>query len=176
MTEYYTDAELQSARKQKKKSLAIYFIVLGVYVAASLAFLAYFWTLPYVGYRDTAHKIALIKWGHYSLTAIFVIFSFIYLGIKFKRVNRYYKMCRHISTGIREKSTGSFLEYDENIQDKDGVDFKSLVFIEWNKYKKDFFERKVLVFYEKPFPEIPEQANVTYITQGNVLVSYEILS
>ena len=176
MTEYYTDAELNSAKKQKKKTLAVYFIVLGVYLAVSLAFLAYYFTLPYAGYRDTAHKISLIKWGHYGITVIFVIFSFIYLGIKFKRVNRYYKLCVHMSTGIREQSTGSFLECDENIQDKDGVDFKSLVFIEWNKYKKDFFERKVLVFYEKPFPEIPQDANVSYITQGNVLVSYEILS
>ena len=58
--------------------------------------------------------------------------------------------------------------------EKDGVDFKSLIFLEWNKYKKDYFERKVLVFNEKPFPEIPDGATVTFITQGNVLISYEI--
>lgn len=176
MTEYYTDADLTAAKKQRKKTLIIYFIVLAVYIAASVAFFIYYRTLPYKGYKDTAHKISVIKWAHYSLTAVFVVFSFTYLGIVFKRVNRYYKMCVHMSTGIRETSTGSFLEYDENIQDKDGVDFKSLIFIEWNKYKKDFFERKVLVFYEKPFPEIPTEANVSYVTQGNVLISYEILS
>ena len=176
MTNYYTDAELNSAKKQKNKTLIIYFIVFGVYIAVSLAFYIYYLTLPYSGYKDTAHKISMIKLGHYSITAVFVIFSFIYLGIKYKRVNRYYKLCTHMSTGIREQSTGSFLEYNEDIHDKDGVDFKSLVFIEWNKYKKDFFERKVLVFYEKPFPEIPENANVSYITQGNILISYEILS
>ena len=176
MTEYYTDAELVSAKKQTKKILTAYFIVLGVYLAATVAFFIFYLTLPYKGYRDTAHTISLIKLGHYALTAVFVVFSFIYLGIPFKRVRRYYKMCRNLSTGLKETSVGNFLEYDENIQDKDGVDFKSLVFIEWNKYKKDFFERKVLVFYEKPFPEIPEKANVSYVTQGNVLVSYEIMS
>ena len=176
MIDYYTDAELDSARKQKKKVLTAYFIILGVYLAASAAFFIYYLTLPYSGYRDTSDMISRIKWGHYSLTALFVVFSFIYLGIPFKRVRRYYKMCLHLSTGLKETSVGNFLEYDETIQDKDGVDFKSLVFIEWNKYKQDFFERKVLVFYEKPFPEIPEKANVSYITQGNVLVSYEILS
>ena len=176
MIEYYTDAELSSAKKQKTRVLTGYFIVFGVYLLISVAFYVYFLTLPYSGYKDTGHTISLIKAGHYSLTAVFVIFSFIYLGIKYKRTRRYYKMCHNLSTGLREQSTGSFLEYDENIQDKDGVDFKSLIFIEWNKYKKDFFERKVLVFYEKPFPEIPEEANVTYVTQGNVLVSYEILS
>ena len=79
-------------------------------------------------------------------------------------------------TGLKETSTGSFFEYDETLQDKDGVDFKSLIFIEWNKFKNDFFERKVLVFNEKPFPEFTEKQNVKYVTQGNVLISYEILS
>ena len=176
MIEYYTDNELVSAKAQKKKSLAAYLVVLVIYVLVSVAFLLYYWTLPYAGYKDTGRTISLIKFGHYALTALFVIFSFIYLGIKYKRIKRYYVQCVHMSTGLRETSTGSFFEYDETIQDKDGVDFKSLVFIEWNKYKNDFFERKVLVFYEKPFPEIPEQANVSYVTQGNVLISYEILS
>lgn len=176
MTEYYTDAERVSAKKQNKRVLIGYFSVFGVYLAISVAFFVYYLTLPYIGYKDTAHTVSLLKTAHYTLTAVFVIFSFIFLGIKYKRTRRYYKMCNNLSTGLRETSTGSFLEYDESIQDKDGVDFKSLVFIEWNKYKKDFYERKVLVFYEKPFPEIPLEANVSYVTQGNVLVAYEILS
>ena len=77
--------------------------------------------------------------------------------------------------GIRETSTGSFLEYDEGLQVKDGVDFKALVFLEWNKYKKDFFERKVLVFYQEEFPEFKEGQNARYVTQGNVLIEYKIL-
>lgn len=176
MIEYYNDAELQSAKKQKKKTLIIYFITLGIYLLISVACFIYYRTLPYSGYGDTAGKITVLKAIHYGITALFLIHTFVYLGIIFKRVNRYFKLCRNMSTGLKEQSTGSFFEYDEKIQDKDGVDFKALVFIEWNKYKKDFFERKVLVFYEKPFPEIPVQANVSYITQGNILVSYEILS
>ncbi|MBO4251083.1 MAG: hypothetical protein J5911_00285 [Clostridia bacterium] len=176
MTEYYTEADLSAARKQRKRTLVFFYIVLGLFVATSVALFVYYRTLPYESYGDTASKIALLKGIHYSLTALFVVFAFIYLGIKFKRVNRYYKLCRNMSSGLREQYTGSFFEYDDKLQDKDGVDFKALVFIEWNKYKKDFFERKVLVFYEKPFPEIPLKANVSYITQGNVLVSYEILS
>lgn len=167
---YYTDEELEKAKKQKKKTLAIYFIVLGVYALFSAAMYIWYFGLPY-----NSSKITGVKWLQYSVTALFVIFSFIYLGIPFKRVRRYYKQCVNLSTGLRETSTGNFLEYDEEIQDKDGVDCKSLVFIEWNKYKKDFFERKVLVFYEKPFPEIPEKSNVRYVTQGNMLISYEIL-
>ena len=171
MIEYFTVDELEKAKKQKKKTLGVYLSVLAVYVLFSV--------FNFIRYFNMSYKspyIAGVKWLQYSVTVIFVIFSFIYLGIVFKRVRRYYKQCYNMQTGLKETSTGNFLEYDEEIQDKDGVDFKSLVFIEWNKYKKDFYERKVLVFYEKPFPEIPEKANVSYVTQGNTLISYEILS
>ena len=52
---------------------------------------------------------------------------------------------------------------------------RKFIFLEWNKYKNDFFERKVLVFEEKEFPKFNENDNVRYVTQGNVLVSYEII-
>ena len=122
-----------------------------------------------------AEEISKVKFFHYALTAIFVIFSFVYLGIPFKRVNRYYKMTLNMIHGLKETFVASFLEYDQGIRDKDGVDYKSLIFIEWNKYKEEFYERRVLVPYEKPFPEFKENQVIKFITQGNVLYSYEIL-
>ena len=77
--------------------------------------------------------------------------------------------------GVKEVSKGSFFEYSETIEEKEFVDFKSIRFIEWNKYKKDYFERMVLVFKEFPFPEIPENAIVEYTTHANILVEYKIL-
>jgi len=32
------------------------------------------------------------------------------------------------------------------------------------------------VFYDKPFPEIPQAQDVRYVTQGNFLISYEFIS
>ena len=171
MTDYFVEQYYLDAKAQRKKVLSMYFIILAIYIVASVACSWWYRTLPYMSPTITTVKVI-----HYSLTGIMVIFSFIYLGIPYKRVNRYYKLNYNLMTGIRETSTGSFFEYDETLQDKDGVDFKSLVFIEWNKYKNDFFERKVLVFDEMPFPELEEKQNVKYITQGNVLISYEILS
>lgn len=170
MIDYFVEQDYVEAKAQRKKTLIIYFAFLTVYLLISAGMLMWYLTLPYA-----SPVITTVKVIQYSVTAIMVVFSFIYLGIPYKRVNRYYKMTTYMLTGLRETSTGSFFEYDETLQDKDGVDFKSLVFLEWNKYKKDFFERKVLVFDEKPFPEIPENANVRYVTQGNVLISYEIL-
>lgn len=176
MIKYFEQQFLVDAKAQKKRTLLIYLTVLFAYLVACVVVFIKFGQLPFSLYKDTQSKITILKVIHYSLTAVMLIFTFIFIGIKFNRVKKFYAKCCNISEGIKEMSVGSFLEYDEQVQTKDGVDFKSLVFIEWNKYKNDFFERKVLVFEEKPFPEIPLNANVKYITQGNVLVSYEILS
>ena len=170
MIEFFKQEELADVKQQKKSVLTWYFIILGVYLFISVGLLLWYMTLPY-----KSPTIATVKFIQYSLTAIMVIFSFIYLGIVYKRVNRFYKMLFNMSVGIRETSTGSFFEYSESKQDKDGVDCKALIFLEWNKYKNDFFERKVLIPYEKEFPEFSENMNVRYVTQSNMLVSYEIL-
>ncbi len=171
MTQFFESSEFNVAKKQRRKTLLIYFIILGVYLFISIGLWLWFRTLPYM-----SQTITTIKLIHYPITFIFVIFSFIYLGIKYKRINKYYKMVKNFITGLKETSTGSFFEYDESLRTKDGVDFKSLVFIEWNKYRDDFFERHVLVLKEKEFPKFEENQNVRYVTQGNVLISYEILS
>ena len=167
--EYYTKEQLNAVKKQRAKCLAIYLIVLAIYVIASVANLVWYKLLPYGSTSVVTAKII-----EYSLTVLFVIFSFIYLGIPFKRVNKYYKLCQHLESGIREEYQGEFIEYDEEKTIKDGVDMKALMFSEYNQVKRVNFDRKVLVFYEKPFPEIPQGAIVKFITQGNVLISYEI--
>lgn len=171
MVDYFLESEHLKAKSQKTKVLVAYFIILGIYLFVSIGLFLWYLTLPYM-----SPTITTVKLIHYPLTAVMIIFSFVYLGIPYKRVNRYFKLTYNLLTGLKETSTGSFFEYDETLQDKDGVDFKSLIFIEWNKFKNDFFERKVLVFNEKPFPEFTEKQNVKYVTQGNVLISYEILS
>ena len=170
MTKYFFNEEFYKAKKQRKIVLSIYLVVLAIYLVLSVGFFLWFKTLPY-----KSPEITRVKFLHYSITAIFVIFSFIYLGVPYKRVNRYYRMTLIMIHGLKETFVASFLEYDESIRDKDGVDYKSLIFIEWNKYKQDFYERRVLVPYEKEFPKFEENQNVKFITQGNVLVSYEIL-
>ncbi len=171
MTQFFVNSQFEDAKKQKKRTFGIYLIFLGIYLFISLGLFLWFWTLPYM-----AKDITKIKLIHYPLTAVFVMFSFIFLGIKYKRIKNYYKMTKNLLVGLKETSTGSFFEYDESIRTKDGVECKSLVFIEWNKYKDDFYERHVLVLKEMEFPQFEENQNVRYVTQGNVLISYEILS
>ena len=171
MIDYYEKKDLDKALLQKKKTLIFYFVTLGLFLLLSAGIVIWYLTLPY-----KSPTITWVKVIHFPLIAIFIAFSFLYLGIKYKRVNNYCKLMHNLETGIRETSTASFFEYSNELQYKDGVDCKALVFLEWNKYKKDFYERKVMVLYEKEFPEIQEGQNVKFVTQGNVLISYEILS
>lgn len=170
MIDFFKMEEYFQAKLQRKKVLSLYLVIASLYFCGSIVVLIWYLTLPYM-----SPTITWVKVVQFSSTALFVVFSFVYLGIPFKRVNRYFKMTRNLATGLKESSTGSFFEYSESLQEKDGVDFKNLIFLEWNKFKNDFFERKVLVYCEKEFPEFEKNANVRYVTQGNVLVSYEIL-
>lgn len=170
MIEYFTEKDFQLAKKQRKKVLGWYYGILGAFVSATLGLFLYYLTLPY-----NAPAISTIKMIQHVLSGLFVIFSFLYLGIVYKRTNKYFRVTRNLMEGLKETSTASFFEYKDQVTIKDGVEFKSLVFIEWNKYKKDYYERNVLVFFEKPFPQIPEKAMVEFVTQGNVLIKYQIL-
>jgi len=167
---YYQESDYLQSKKRRDTMLIIFFVMLGVYLAVSAVFLIFYLRLPY-----ESPKIPGLKWSHHAITVVAIIGMFFYMGLPYKRANNYYKMLHNMKTGVHETTTASFFEYDETLQEKDGVDCKSLIFLEWNKYKKDVFERKVLVFYDKPFPEFKEKDNVKFITQGNVLISYEIL-
>jgi hypothetical protein len=144
MIEFFKAEEYDKAKVQRKKVLIWFFVGVAVYLVLSIGVLLWYLTLPYMSPVITTTKIV-----QFSITGVFVVFAFIYLGIPFKRVNKYYKVTRNMVTGLKETGTGSFFEYDENVQTRDGVEFKSLVFLEWNKYKKDFYERRVLVYVEK---------------------------
>ncbi len=170
MTNYFNNDILVQAKTQRKKTLTVYFIILALYLAMSVVVLVRYLQLPFA-----SPKITVLKTVEFVLTFIMFIFSFIYLGIKYKRVNKFYVMCKHMSTGLREENTASFFEYDESLSVKDGVDVKALVFLQWNKFKNEYFERKVWVFFEKPFPEFNQNDTVKFVTQGNMLISYQII-
>lgn len=170
MIDYFKEEQLYKAQKQYKQTLLVYWIIFGIYLLASIGLFIWYTTLPYM-----AEEITTVKIIHYALTVIMVIFSFIYIGIPITRVKCFYKLNKNLHEGIKETTIGNFFEYQESIHIKDGVDFKALIFLEWNKYKNDYYERKVLVFAEKDLPQIETNATVKYITQGNVLISYEIL-
>ncbi len=170
MQKYFKEEYFLQAKRQRNKSLIIYFTTLAVYLAISAIVLVIYRNQPY-----KSDKILLIKIVNGIFAGLYVIFSFIYLKIPFKRVNKYYKMCFGLVEGLKTTSIGSFVEENPDLYYKDGVDMKTLIFLEWSEKKQDYYERRVLIFYEKPTPQIPSGAEVKYITKGNVLLEYEII-
>ena len=170
MIKYFTDDIWNSVVKQRKKTLMIYYVILAVYLALSIGVLIWYTTLPY---KDP--MITLIKWIEYILSAIFIFITFLYMCIPYRRVNNFYKNCKVMKTGIKEVYEGTFKEYSNSLASKNGVDCKTLVFIEWNKYKNVYFDRALYVFMDYPVPQIPVGAKLRYVTQSNFLIEYEII-
>ena len=73
MTDYFTEDDLTKVTKQKKRVKAVYYIVLGLYLALSVALLVYYISLPYSGYKDTESTVTLIKAIEYVASGLFVI-------------------------------------------------------------------------------------------------------
>ena len=171
MTAYFKKEYIAEANAQFRKSLIFYFICVFLYLVYSSIFFVWFLRLPYAD-----ESVKTIKGCLYPVSVLFVIFSFIYLGIKVKRTRAYKKLCQNIQVGLKEKNLAKFLDYDHYVSEKDGVEMKSLIFIEWNKYKKEDYERKVYVFCDKELPKLEKGQTVSFITQGNVLYEYEIVN
>ena len=170
MNNYFTEQEYFNVEKQRKNCFLIYLATAVVFLVMSTFIYIAFAREPYGSTR-----LNLFKAIQFIISGIYVVFSFLYIGIKYKRVYRYSKFCKRLIKGKKQTSELDFFEFDDRITMLDGVECKTIIFLEWNEYKKIYFERKVLVFYEKEFPQIPENAFVKMVTQGNFLISFEIL-
>ncbi len=166
---YFYESEYEQVKTQKKHVLNVYLLVLGVFLIFMFGMLIWAHLMPY-----NSPVISVIKFILYSVAFFMSLFSFLYLKIKFRRVRKYLSLLETLITGKRSEYSGKFIRYDETLQENAGVDFKAIYFTEDNKYKKEFFERKVLVFYEKPFPEFIEDKEYVFVTQSNVLISYKL--
>ena len=170
MINFFNEEEIVKAKDQRTKVLVIYFITLAIMLALfAVVFIAYL-QLPYQDPLITPLKLAFEL-----VLVVYVTFSCIYLSIKFKRVNKYYKYLLNMKKGLKETSEGEFLGYVNSIQKKDGVEFKFFNVKMVSKKTGKETERKVLVDNEKEFPVFEEGQKIRIITQGNVLYSYEIM-
>lgn len=170
MENIYCTEDFLNIKKQKKKYKIIYFSILGVYVLLSVGiWLAYFFQ-PY-----KSPDIWWIKLIMFVLAGIFVIFSFIYLGIPFKRILNYYKILKGVEEGTSNGTVGEFDRYSTELEVRDGIEFHTIYFLEYNTKKQEFFERKVWMDSEKPMPEFTKGEHIKIYTHGNMLVAFERL-
>ena len=116
MENIYCTEDFLKIKKQKKKYKIIYFSILGVYVLASVAIWLVYFFQPY-----KSPNIWWIKFIMFALAAIFVIFSFIYLGIPFKRIRNYYKILKGVEEGTSNATVGEFDRYSHELEVRDGI-------------------------------------------------------
>ena len=166
----YSDADFLAVVQQRKKILGVFFGVTAVYAAICIACLIYYIGLPYQDPMQAAPK-----WTVWILSVFYVIFCFPFMGIKYHRVNRYYKLLYTISEGIKNEETCYFAFFAEKDLQKEKVDVISCVFKTWNKKKQEWMEREVYFDVEKDWPDLEQGDNVRYVVQSNFLIRYEVL-
>ena len=90
-------------------------------------------------------------------------------------LRNYYKILKGVNEGTSNGTVGEFDRYGTDIEIRDGIEYKSLYFLEYNTKKQEFFERKVWLDTEKPRPEFTQGEHIKFYTHGNMLVSFERL-
>lgn len=170
MVSVYSDADYLAAYKQKQR---VFYVFLGVtiaYFALCICFLLYFISLPYADSMQTLPK-ALV----YVASALYVIFMFPFMAIKYSRVKRYYIMLSYVSEGLKTEERNHFYSFRSKMLQKDNIDVVGCVFETLNVKKSEWLEREVYWDKEKPLPPFDSGDFVHYIVQSNFIIQYEIV-
>ena len=170
MERVFNDEDFNAIVDQRKRVLRVFYIVLGAYLVLAAASLIYYTSLPYKDKMQSLPKAAM-----FISTALFVVFLFLYMGIKYHRVNKYYKMMYYLSEGMKNVEENYFVGFELNDLQKDGVDAISCVFKTWSRKKKEWMRREAYWDAEKPLPPFKTGDYVLYVVQSNFVVAYEIL-
>lgn len=169
MIKLYSDADLWSAYHQKRRLLSIYIAVCAVCLAAVVALVVYYISLPYADPNQT-WVIAVTC----VIVALFLIFSFPFMGISYKRVRNYCKMLKNISVGLKEYSVLPFAGI-EDWTTHDWVDVNVATFRVKNVKRDEEMIRQIFIDGEKDFPPFREGERVKLVSHGNLLIEYECL-
>ncbi|MGN1051968.1 MAG: hypothetical protein ACI4SH_01100, partial [Candidatus Scatosoma sp.] len=143
--------------------------VLTVYLALAVSSLVYYISLPY--------KDEMQKWPKtvmFIATALLVVFLFLYMGIKYHRVKKYYKMMYYLSEGLKNVEENYFVGFELNDLQKDSVDAISCVFKTWSYKKKEWMRREAYWDVEKSLPPFEEGDMVRYVVQSNFILAYDV--
>ena len=168
MTKLYEDKDLWNAYMQRRKLLGIFFAVTLVCLAALIGFIVYYILLPY---KDP--NITWVKAVSCTLVGLYLVFVFPFMGISYKRCNAYCKTLKFISLGRKETATLEFEDLDDWTT-RDGVDVNVAVFAVQNIKRDEAMKRQIYIDGEKDFPPFESGQHVKFVSQGNLLIEYEI--
>ena len=169
MVKIYSDRDLLDAVKQKHRLLLIFWLVTAFVAAGFLACVICYLRLPY---HDERGNIIVAVTS--VLLALYLIFCFPFCDICLKRVRAYCRMLGFISEGLKESAVLPFEDIDDWTT-RDNVDVNVAVFGVKNIKRDEVMHRHIYVDGEKEFPPFVVGDKVRIVTQGNLLIEYEIL-
>ncbi len=176
MVNVYTDKDYENALKLKKKLLGIYFACLGVGIIAAVTVFILFLRLPYISTSELEAKKNLYLVIVCVISGLEIIFSFIYLGIPYKRAKYYFRLMDDIKIGKKMLNESTFLQNEAFINEVGNVDFHVMAVLEWSDKTQEYMRRNVLVDKEKPMPDFKNGDIIKYVTHANVLLAYGLKS
>lgn len=169
MTKVYSESDLTAVKKQKKICLAVFFTVSALYLAAAVAVLVVYILEPYGSTR-----LVWLRWSVLIATALYAVFAYLFMSIRFNRVKRYAKFVGLALKRTPTPGVATFMRFNSDISVKDGVDFRSMTLVEWSEKEKDYMERYILLDVEKPQPAFRAGDELSFMTYSNALTAYEI--
>lgn len=170
MTTIYNDGDFNKVIAQKRKIFGVFAGVTIGYAVFCLAWLIYYISLPYADPMQSLPKTCV-----YIASVCYVVFLFPFMGIKYHRVRKYYKMMYYLSEGLKNAEENYFVGFEEKDLQKDYVDAVSCVFKTWSRKKSEWMERETYLDKEKPLPDFGRGDLVKYVVQSNFLIQYEIV-
>ena len=170
METVYQDQDLLAVNQQRSKLMTIFSVTTVMYLVFCVAWVVYFSTLPYEDPRQDLPRVLV-----YIVTALYIVFVFPFMVIKYHRVNKYYKFLYYVSEGLKYEETNYFVCFAKQDLQKDCVDVISCIFKTWNKKKCEWMEREVYFDVEKEWPDLEQGDRVRYVLQSNFIIQYEVL-
>lgn len=152
MTTIYNDGDFNKIRTQKQRAFQVFLGVTAAYLAFCIGWLIYYVSLPYADPMQTLPKVCV-----YVASALYVIFVFPFMGIKYHRIRRYYKMIYYLSEGLKNAEENYFVGFERKELQKDYVDVISCVFKTWNRKKSEWMEREAYLDSEKAPARFPQR-------------------
>jgi hypothetical protein len=171
MVSVYKTEDFERAEASKKAILRGFFISLALVLAVCITIFVFYVLQEY----NTPLKQPLLI-TNIVISSVYAIVMFFIFSIKYKRVSSYVKMLIDMQMGIKSESVNTYVRTDSSIVKKDGVDFISIIVLEWSEKKQEYFERRILLDVEKHVPDFKPGDVIKHLTHANILMAYELAS
>lgn len=157
MTYIYKDNELQISERERKRLLIFYFILVAVFCGAAVTITVTAKAQSYI-YNLIANIV---------LSASFVFFSFLFLGIKVKLTKKHIELMKMIEKTKVERVQCVVVSGEQNLMSYMGLDFVQLK-IKCLDIDKDVIRR---VFYQAK-PDIDISDSTVLELCSNIVIGY----